>query len=398
MTTAFWNKLIDRLDKLDSSSVQAQFLRLASERGLLETIFNALREGILVLDGDGRIVYANRASCQLLGLDEDHCVGQYMHRYLSDIDWEGLAQMKEVEWARMANREIEITYPEHRFLTVYLAPLEYRDGGSPEVIMLLRDVTQERDRTASVVESERLNAILMLAAGVAHEIGNPLNSLNIHMQLLERELQKLSADQTESLLELTGVARDEIDRLAHILSKFLKAIRPSKPNFDYHSLPDIVQETLETLSAEIRDRKVVVNIEPSVDMPPAWVDHAQVRQAFYNIIRNALQAMTDGGVLRISYVHSDRLACVVFRDTGCGIPSDRMGEMFEPFQTSKADGSGLGLMIVQRIMRDHGGSILVDSLQQGTRIQLNFQRDPRRIRLLSEPAGSAPETPEGQAE
>ena len=382
MKTAFWNKLIERLDKLDPGSVQAQFLRLAGERGLLETIFHALREGILVLDAEGRIVYANRGAGKLLGMDEAAAVGQPMKRYVRDIEWERLLRQDEREWTRLASREIEIAYPEHRFLALYLAPLE-----NP------RDVTQDRGRAEEVVESERLNAILMLAAGVAHEIGNPLNSLGIHLQLMERELRNLPEAGTEPLRELLDVARGEIRRLEQILAQFLKAIRPSQPNCAPHALPDLVAQTLETLAAEIRDRKIVVAVEAADDLPPAWVDAGQVRQAFFNVIRNALQAMAGGGVLRISFAASERLVGAIFQDTGPGIPPGKMGDLFEPFRTTKAEGQGMGLMIVQRIVRDHGGTVQVDSLPTGARIQLNFRRDDQRIRLLAAPPAAPAEEP-----
>lgn len=391
MKSAFWNKLIERLDKLDPGSVQAQFLRLASERGLLETIFHALREGILVLDAEGRIVYANRGACRLLGLDEAAAPGQPMKRYIREIEWGNLLRLDEKEWARMASREIEISYPEHRFLAIYLAPLENPADGRHGAVMILRDVTQERDHAAELVESERLNAILMLAAGVAHEIGNPLNSLTIHLQLMDRELRALPEERRAPLKELLDVARGEIARLDQILSQFLKAIRPSLPNFERWALPEIVAETLSTLAAEIRDRKVVVEVEPAEGLPTAWVDRGQVRQAFFNVIRNAIQAMAGGGVLRISFAAADRLVGAVFQDTGPGIPPGQMGELFEPFQTTKANGHGMGLMIVQRIARDHGGTVLVDSLPVGTRIQLNFRRDDQRIRLLAAPPAEAGE-------
>ena len=389
MKSAFWNKLIERLDRLDPGSVQAQFLRLASERGLLETIFHALREGILVLDAEGRIVYANRGACRLLGMDEAASVGQPMKRYLREIEWESLLRLDEKEWARMASREIEISYPEHRFLALYLAPLENPTDGRTGVVMILRDVTQERDHEAEMVESERLNAVLMLAAGVAHEIGNPLNSLAIHLQLIDRELRGLPETEAGALRELLDVARGEIQRLDQILAQFLKAIRPSLPNFERRALPELVAATLETLAAEIRDRQVVVEVEAAGDLPSAWVDPGQVRQAFFNVIRNAVQAMSGGGVLRISFAASDRLAGVIFQDTGPGIPPGQMGELFEPFRTTKPNGHGMGLMIVQRIVRDHGGTVLVDSLPTGARIQLNFPRDDQRVRLLSAPKASA---------
>ena len=385
MKSAFWKKLVERLDKMDSGSVQSQFLRLVSERGLLESIFHALREGILVLDADARILYANRGACRLLGIPEAGSAGQPMSRYLHEIDWQRLVSLDEKEWARMATREIEITYPEHRFLAMYLAPLENLADGRNGVIMIVRDVTRERDHTAEAIESERLNAILLLAASVAHEIGNPLNSLTIHLQLLDRELNDLPPENQESLRELLNVARGEIARLDQILTQFLKAIRPNPPNFESAQLPEIVAETLTTLSAEIQDRKIEVEVEPGEDLPPAWVDRAQARQAFFNVIRNAIQAMSAGGGLRISFTVADRLIGVAFQDTGPGIPPDQMTELFEPFQTTKPDGHGMGLMIVQRIMRDHGGGMLVESLPQGTRIQLHFQREDQRIRLLPAP-------------
>ena len=184
------------------------------------------------------------------------------------------------------------------------------------------------------------------------------------------------------------MAQGEIQRLDQILAQFLKAIRPSLPNFERAALPAIVAATVETLAAEIHDRKVVVEVEPAEDLPAAWVDPGQVRQAFFNVIRNAIQAMSGGGVLRISFESSDRLVGAVFQDTGPGIPPGQMGDLFEPFRTTKANGHGMGLMIVQRIVRDHGGTVLVDSLPNGARIQLNFQRDDQRVRLLAAPAAA----------
>jgi signal transduction histidine kinase len=346
-----------------------------------------------VLDAEGRVAFANRAAGRLLGMDEAAAVGQPMGRWLPDVDGKGLAELHAPEWGRMAAREIEISYPEHRFLELYLAPLDPpEEGGRPGVVIILRDVTRERDQAAEIMESERLNAILMLAAGVAHEIGNPLNSLGIHMQLMDRELRKLPEASQGPLRELLDVARGEIGRLDRILSQFLKAIRPSLPNFERQALPEIVAETLETLAAEIRDRQVVVEVEPADGLPPAWVDRSQVRQAVFNVIRNAIQAMSGGGVLRISYEASERMVGAVFQDTGPGMDPERMGDLFQPFQTTKASGNGMGLMIVQRIVRDHGGTVLVDSLPNGTRMQLNFRRNDQRIRLLAAPAGTG--TPE----
>lgn len=387
MKEAFWNKLADRLDKLDPDSVQAQFVRLSAERGLMETIFHALREGILVLNADGRVLFANRAVCRMLGLDEKKTAGRLLSKLVRNLDGQEFVRAGRAGDWTLASREIEISYPEHRFLSVYLAPLS--EASADGVVMILRDTTRERDHAAEMVESERLNAVLMLAAGVAHEIGNPLNALSIHMQLMDRKLRKLPPDEAAPLKQLVDVARGEIDRLDRILSQFIKAVRPTLPQFARESLPALARETLESLSAEIHDRNIRLEFEEPEDLPTAWVDAGQVRQAFFNVMHNAIQAMGDGGVLRVSFASADRLVGIAIDDTGPGISANRMGDLFEPFQTTKANGNGMGLMIVQRILRDHGGTIMVDTQPGGTRIQLNFQRDDQRVRLLAPPA--APE-------
>ena len=387
MKEAFWNKLADRLDKLDPDSVQAQFVRLSAERGLMETIFHALREGILVLNADGRVLFANRAVCRMFGLDEKKTAGRLLSKLVRNLDGQEFVRAGRAGDWTLASREIEISYPEHRFLSVYLAPLS--ETSSDGVVMILRDTTRERDHAAEMVESERLNAVLMLAAGVAHEIGNPLNALSIHMQLMDRKLRKLPDDEAAPLKQLVDVARGEIDRLDRILSQFIKAVRPTLPQFARESLPALARETLESLSAEIHDRNIRLEFDEPEDLPTAWVDAGQVRQAFFNVMHNAIQAMGDGGVLRVSFASADRLVGIAIEDTGPGISANRMGDLFEPFQTTKANGNGMGLMIVQRILRDHGGTIMVDTQPGGTRVQLNFQRDDQRVRLLAAPA--APE-------
>lgn len=387
MKEAFWNKLADRLDKLDPDSVQAQFVRLSAERGLMETIFHALREGILVLNADGRVLFANRAVCRMLGLDEKKTAGRLLSKLVRNLDGQEFVRAGRAGDWTLASREIEISYPEHRFLSVYLAPLS--EASADGVVMILRDTTRDRDHAAEMVESERLNAVLMLAAGVAHEIGNPLNALSIHMQLMDRKLRKLPPDEAAPLKQLVDVARGEIDRLDRILSQFIKAVRPTLPQFARESLPALARETLESLSAEIHDRNIRLEFEEPDHLPTAWVDAGQVRQAFFNVMHNAIQAMGDGGVLRVSFASADRLVGIAVEDTGPGISANRMGDLFEPFQTTKANGNGMGLMIVQRILRDHGGTIMVDTQPGGTRVQLNFQRDDQRVRLLAAPA--APE-------
>ncbi len=387
MKPGFFDKLIDRIDHLDKGSLQSYFLRLAREKGLMETIFQALEEGIIVLDPKAQISYANRAAEAFLGFRSDTAIGVPIKRYLKGIHWDLVLDLDEYEWSKLVRREIEITYPQHRFMEFYVVPLAAVDEKEEGAVVIFRDVTSERESTAESIESERLHALSLLAAGVAHEIGNPLNSINIHLQLLDREIGGIADDQVKSdLLELVDVSRKEVARLDTIIRQFLKALRPSMPERKPHRLSELVSETLGVMKHEIKDRRMLVETDFPDDIPAVQVDETQVKQVFFNVIKNALQAMSDGGIMKIEIQLSERHVCVSVEDNGPGIDAENLGAIYEPYHTTKTEGTGLGMMIVQRIMRDHGGEIEINTEPgRGTRLVLRFPREDARLNLLGAP-------------
>jgi len=382
--TSFLDKLIGRIDRVDPQSLQSYVLKLSREKGFLETLFNTIQEGIIVTDAEGRINYINAAACDLLGLDPERATGEPLSRFLRDLDWQKIWSADKDEWRKVMTHELEVFYPRERFLSFYIVPLvDEENSVVTGMAVILRDVTEARKNTESAIESEKLSALTLLAAGVAHEIGNPLNSLNIHLQLMERELKALPPGKAERVREDLRAAREEIARLDRIINQFLRAVRPTKPDLQRASINDIVVEALTLLEREIRDRDILVEQELGRDLPHSLVDRAQLKQAFYNLIKNALQAMRAGGILRVRTEATDTHIVVSFIDTGHGIAAEQIGRIFEPYYTTKEEGSGLGLMIVQRIVREHGGALEVESdVNRGTTVRIKLPIHEKRMRLL----------------
>ena len=384
MKTSFLDKLIGRIDRVDSQSLQGVVLKLAREKGFLETLFNTIQEGIIVTDADGRITYLNAAAGQLLGIDPERAVREPISHYLRDLDWQKIWSADKDEWRKVFTHELEVFYPQQRFISFYIVPVaDEQNSMVTGMAIILRDVTETRQRAESTIESEKLSAITLLAAGVAHEIGNPLNSLNIHLQLMERELKRLPAAQAERVREDLRVARDEIARLDQIINQFLRAIRPTQPELQPTTVNEVIGETLALLEQEISDRDILVERELAEGLPRILLDRAQLKQAFYNIIKNALQAMRSGGILRIRTEADDTHVAISFIDSGHGIAPEQIGRLFEPYFTTKENGTGLGLMIVQRIVREHGGAIEVESdKDRGTTFRIKLPIHEKRMRLL----------------
>ena len=376
----FFNKVAEHIDKLDAEGQRKQYRLLVEELSFYESVFRSLREGVLVVDSAGNTVYANEAVARLTGFDGAKAKGRPVRHLLPDWDWDNLlAPSGEGRgWTRQASCELEVTYPEHRILEIQSTP------SANGTVLLVRDVTLARAREESARETSRTDAVRDLAAGVAHEIGNPLNAISLNLQLLAREFRREpDEDRRARLLHDIATSQNEVKRLEGIIKGFLSALRPAKLNLVPGSLVDPLTDTLDALKAQFEDRRIQTQLNLPSALPTVLVDRAQMEQVFFNLIKNALEAMRDGGDLDIEVGADDRDVHVVIRDNGSGMDAATLAHIFEPYQTSKEQGSGLGLMLSRRIVHAHGGEIDVESKPgAGTAFTVRIPRLEKRVRRL----------------
>lgn len=384
-------RMLERLETLDAPTLATLAQRLGRERGLFERVFNVLQEGVLVVDADGEIAYANAAAHRLLGLKEADSAAPTLWRLVP-----GLHALLGPALANASSltREIELSYPEPRAVRLYLVPFDSPGaaaapaftGDARRFAVVLTDLTRDKLDTDQRIESERVASIVLLAAGVAHELGNPLNSLTIQLQLVERRLRKLRGlDKKDAagLADSLRVCQGEVARLDGIIANFLQAIRPRPPDLADTRLTDVLAEVLSFQERELADRGIQVEVTTAAGLPLVSADRDQVKQVFFNVIKNAAEAMPPGGHLRITARVDEQYLLLAFADTGSGIKPEHLARLFEPYHTTKPGGHGLGMMVVQRILREHGGQIVVESdSHRGTTVTLQFPLKQRRVRLL----------------
>jgi two-component system, sporulation sensor kinase E len=349
------DRILSCIDTLDAVSLAKLVQLLAKERSFFEFLLKTITEGVIVVDAARIIVYANEAALSILGIQS------------MDVSNVSITQLVP-EFARTLKRaapvgmqEISLTYPQDRTVRAYTVPFD--SEGPDSWAIILSDQTSDIREKMQLIEEGKLSSIMLLASSVAHEIGNPLNSIMIHLQLIAREVAKveLTSKAKEAVEHSLDVCTAEIDRLGNLLRHFLDAVRPSTPDLKELQLLELLAEVLKFQQAEIEDRGVRIELELGDGLPLVRADASKMKQVFFNLIKNAIEALGPGGRIRIHASNTDRDVLIAFEDNGIGITETDLPKILEPFYTTKASGNGLGLMIVQRILQTHGGTLMFES-------------------------------------
>lgn len=352
--------------------------RLVRELDKIYSVFNAINTAILVVNKFGDINFANVFAQRIFSLQT---TTENIFKCVPSLE-EGVLAVAERSVA--VRREFEIAYPEQRMLIAHIIP--FSSDELENYAIIVNDVTQDKISEREQIENEKISSVLNLASGVAHELGNPLNSIGIHLQLVKRKLTKLASlpdDVRAELKESIDVCMSEVSRLDTIIENFLKALRPIRPNAVECDALKLLAETLSVLSGELEDIGIGVSVK-SGSVPKVFADENLLKQMYFNILRNAMEAMDGGGLITITASANDEFVKISFSDTGCGMDESAMANLFEPYFTTKPDGHGLGMMIIQAIVRAHNGKIDVDSKKnEGTKISIQLPRYERIVRRLT---------------
>jgi signal transduction histidine kinase len=241
-----------------------------------------------------------------------------------------------------------------------------------------------------LMQMERFSIMGSVAAGVAHEIKNPLNSIVIYLELLKNELEKEKPD-TDKIAEKLNVVEHEIERLSDMATEFLSYSNVDQLKTSPIDIHILLQQVIRFIGYQAKEHNVTIKEKFSPSIPEISLNHKQMKQVFLNIILNAIQAMPDGGELKISTEmarNKEDKILVTFSDTGVGIKKEVQAHVFEPFFTTRKGGTGLGLSFVDKVVRDHGGEIEIKSSKgKGTRIDLYF---PLQNQILASPENRKP--------
>ena len=342
-----------------------------------QEVFNGITDGITIIDQYYRVLMANEAICRWQDKPLDFLLGKPCHEVFLQRDelCLGCPAKETFETGQPAFRErVSITLGGRKYyFHLYTFPLKDRNGKTVRVVEYVKDVTKERLLQAENIQNERLAIIGKMSAQVAHEIRNPLSALTLNTELLEDEIEAYSTVDTKEAKELVSIIKFELHSLHKVIDEYLQFTRLPAIKLLNGDINQLLQEIFSFLNEEFRVNKVILKKSFEPNVPPAQIDYEQLRRAFINITRNAIQAMKGGGTLDVATRSADKWIEVVFMDSGEGIADENLDQIFTPFFSTKVGGTGLGLSITKHIITEHNGEIFCESRrEEGTRFTIKL--------------------------
>lgn len=387
---SFVSKASSKISKLSDEQIlgiiDTQTSELKSRNLVLDNAFI----GYVLVDKEGTIVYINKAATSLVPV--------YKKRKYNNCAIEKVFMEKDiVQFMRKCIKENKLdctaTFDfdnpsmERKVISFHARKIDDFDG----LFFIISDVTFFYKFKDEFRKNESLASMTTMAAGVAHEIKNPLASILLYVQIMEKLIERDGCLTKEEAEKNLSVVKEEVQRLNSIAVDFLFAVKPMKVSFEKYSLNDLVNKVLKLATTELEQSGIQLNLNLASSMPNVMMDIGLMQQVLLNLIKNAIQAMNncqDGKIITIDTYLDGTNAVLAVSDTGCGMTEKQMEKIFEPYFTTKSEGNGLGLTIVFKIIKEHGGDIHVRStLGEGSQFTITLpipQEERFRIQYNSE--------------
>ncbi|HOU37518.1 MAG TPA: ATP-binding protein [Treponemataceae bacterium] len=378
----FIRRALQKTSRMNGEQIQSLLTMITEEYEMLDAVLDSLGTGLLICDAYHVVVQNNKAATRILPMDyhdyQERPVWACIHDPEISAFVEETIEKKETVTAREFPLNDEHT---PKILSLSVMPL-VKSKQVRGTIIMIDDITDKKKEELKNRRLESLASLTNLAANVAHEIKNPLGSISIHVQLVRKAVERLTGADTCSICKYLDVVDEEMERLNKIVVDFLFAVRPISFEFTALNINELIQDLAQFLAGEFEQAGISIDLDLVKDIPQIQGDERFLRQMLINLLKNAKAAMEGGGIARLATRFDDETIRITVEDTGTGIPDEVLNKIFEPYFTTKIDGTGLGLTMVYKVVKGHGGDITVQSRPSlGTRftIQLPIYRRARKM-------------------
>ncbi len=391
----FAKKALSRLSRMPREQLEQLTMDIAAENETLLAVTDSLNSGLIICDAEWSILKVNKAAERFLPFvsrPTDFYRGDSQEpvwTFIDDLEISGFLKECSLHSKPLLTEEFTLSTQggAARIITMTVQPYVQRKKMAGFIIRI-DDITESRSQEVKLRRMESLASLTSLAASVAHEIKNPLGSISIHIQLIQKALKKArngdgQLPEEKYVENYLTIVTEEIDRLNQIIVDFLFAVRPIQASLELVDVSELLERFCDFIKPELDNKKISLEKNLVHNPPHVYLDTKLFKQVLINLAQNAIAATPEDGKLLISSkLKNDRLLVAV-ADTGCGMDSDTVSRIFEPYYTTKANGTGLGLTMVYKIIKELGGDIDVKSFPgEGSVFTISLPVPQKELRSL----------------
>lgn len=356
----FINRAVKKSSKMNEVQLRSLVQNIFEEYSLLDSMIDSLNDGVVILDANNKVIKVNKALFLIFNanVSENISIGEI----IDDEEINNFINFTILNQEKCSGKEFFIQRKDqNQYISLSILPL-VSNKKIHGTIIIISNITEKKINEIKRQRLESLARLTTAAASISHEIKNPLAAISIHVQLAKKSIVANENIFNEKMKKHFSVIEEEIDRLNKIVVDFLFAVRPIKFEFRMVNINSIITSIVDTFQDEFKKYNIQIEKRLDEQLPPLQGDERFLRQAFINIIVNSKQAMLEnGGILCISTMREENAVVVLISDSGDGIPHDILNKIFEPYFTTKDSGTGLGLTMTYKVIKEHGGDIYVYS-------------------------------------